>query len=139
MDPEYEPDEEEVRVLFGLHLKQKRNGAAVDKELFSNIVSKGNVRNTITAMFQVQLALFFFFKPYSVVNNVGHMVLSVSIWLYCKKMAVILLMFCFFFFPCFLKKLSESALRDLIVATIAVKYTQSNSVCYAKDGQVTKL
>ncbi|XP_052403103.1 bifunctional purine biosynthesis protein PURH [Carassius gibelio] len=74
MDPEYEPNEEEVRVLFGLHLKQKRNGAVIDKELFSNIVSKG--------------------------------------------------------------KLSESALRDLIVATIAVKYTQSNSVCYAKDGQV---
>ncbi|XP_051982340.1 bifunctional purine biosynthesis protein PURH [Xyrauchen texanus] len=74
MDPEYEPDEQEVRVLFGLHLKQKRNGAVIDKELFSNIVSKG--------------------------------------------------------------KLSESALRDLIVASIAVKYTQSNSVCYAKDGQV---
>ncbi|XP_048053975.1 bifunctional purine biosynthesis protein PURH [Megalobrama amblycephala] len=74
MDPDYEPDEEEVRVLFGLHLKQKRNGAVIDKELFSNIVSKG--------------------------------------------------------------KLSESALRDLIVASIAVKYTQSNSVCYAKDGQV---
>ncbi|XP_042599491.1 bifunctional purine biosynthesis protein ATIC-like [Cyprinus carpio] len=74
MDPEFEPDEEEVRVLFGLHLKQKRNGAVIDKELFSNIVSKG--------------------------------------------------------------KLSESALRDLIVASIAVKYTQSNSVCYAKDGQV---
>ncbi|XP_033625232.1 bifunctional purine biosynthesis protein PURH-like isoform X2 [Asterias rubens] len=33
-------------------------------------------------------------------------------------------------------KLSEGALRDLIVATIAVKYTQSNSVCYARDGQV---
>lgn len=32
--------------------------------------------------------------------------------------------------------LSEAAVRDLIVATIAVKYTQSNSVCYAKDGQV---
>lgn len=31
---------------------------------------------------------------------------------------------------------SEAALRDMIVATIAVKYTQSNSVCYAKDGQV---
>lgn len=30
----------------------------------------------------------------------------------------------------------ESAVRDLIVATIALKYTQSNSVCYAKDGQV---
>lgn len=34
------------------------------------------------------------------------------------------------------KILSEDAIRDLIVATITVKYTQSNSVCYAKDGQV---
>uniref|UniRef100_A0A5F9CZB6 Bifunctional purine biosynthesis protein ATIC n=1 Tax=Oryctolagus cuniculus TaxID=9986 RepID=A0A5F9CZB6_RABIT len=34
------------------------------------------------------------------------------------------------------KDLPESALRDLIVATVAVKYTQSNSVCYAKNGQV---
>ncbi|XP_023230813.1 bifunctional purine biosynthesis protein PURH-like [Centruroides sculpturatus] len=34
------------------------------------------------------------------------------------------------------KNLSKEALRDLIVATTAVKYTQSNSVCYAKDGQV---
>uniref|UniRef100_A0A4W3K9P2 Bifunctional purine biosynthesis protein ATIC n=1 Tax=Callorhinchus milii TaxID=7868 RepID=A0A4W3K9P2_CALMI len=34
------------------------------------------------------------------------------------------------------KDLPESAIRDLIVASIAVKYTQSNSVCYAKDGQV---
>lgn len=34
------------------------------------------------------------------------------------------------------KQLSEEAIRDLLVATIAVKFTQSNSVCYAKDGQV---
>lgn len=34
------------------------------------------------------------------------------------------------------KELPESALRDLIVASIALKYTQSNSVCYARDGQV---
>lgn len=34
------------------------------------------------------------------------------------------------------KELPEEAVRDLIVATIALKYTQSNSVCYAKDGQV---
>lgn len=34
------------------------------------------------------------------------------------------------------KDLPEQALRDLIVATVALKYTQSNSVCYAKDGQV---
>jgi len=26
--------------------------------------------------------------------------------------------------------------RDLILATITLKYTQSNSVCYARDGQV---
>ncbi|XP_052858959.1 bifunctional purine biosynthesis protein ATIC [Drosophila gunungcola] len=32
--------------------------------------------------------------------------------------------------------LPEAAVRDLIVATIALKYTQSNSVCYARDGQV---
>lgn len=74
MDPSYEPDEAEVRVLFGLHLKQRRNGAQIDKEFFTNVVSKGS--------------------------------------------------------------LSEEAVRDLTVATIAVKYTQSNSVCYAKDGQV---
>ena len=43
MDPAYEPDEPEVRVLFGLHLKQRRNGAPIDKELFSNVVSKGTV------------------------------------------------------------------------------------------------
>ncbi|KAM9817334.1 bifunctional purine biosynthesis protein ATIC [Neosynchiropus ocellatus] len=74
MDPDYEPDEAEVRVLFGLHLKQRRNGAKIDKEFFTNVVSEGT--------------------------------------------------------------LSEEAVRDLTVATIAVKYTQSNSVCYAKDGQV---
>uniref|UniRef100_A0A8C2WIQ7 Bifunctional purine biosynthesis protein ATIC n=1 Tax=Cyclopterus lumpus TaxID=8103 RepID=A0A8C2WIQ7_CYCLU len=74
MDPDYEPDEAEVRVLFGLYLKQKRNGALINKEFFSNVVSEGS--------------------------------------------------------------LSEEAVRDLAVATIAVKYTQSNSVCYAKDGQV---
>lgn len=34
------------------------------------------------------------------------------------------------------KDLPESAVRDLIIATITLKYTQSNSVCYARDGQV---
>ena len=36
----------------------------------------------------------------------------------------------------FFFQLPKSALRDLTVASIALKYTQSNSVCYAKDGQV---
>lgn len=33
------------------------------------------------------------------------------------------------------KTMPESAKRDLAVAMIALKYTQSNSVCYAQDGQ----
>ena len=33
------------------------------------------------------------------------------------------------------KALPESAIRDLIIALITLKYTQSNSVCYAVDGQ----
>ncbi|KAG0166919.1 Bifunctional purine biosynthesis protein ade10 [Apophysomyces sp. BC1034] len=37
------------------------------------------------------------------------------------------------------KNLPKDALRDIIVATIALKYTQSNSVCYAKDGMVIGL
>ena len=33
------------------------------------------------------------------------------------------------------KELPEAARRDMIVALITLKYTQSNSVCYVKDGQ----
>ncbi|XP_055628895.1 bifunctional purine biosynthesis protein ATIC isoform X1 [Toxorhynchites rutilus septentrionalis] len=75
IDPTYEPSPIERKTLFGLQMEQRRNDADINKELFTNIVTKN-------------------------------------------------------------KTLPESALRDLIVATIALKYTQSNSVCYAKDGQV---
>ena len=34
------------------------------------------------------------------------------------------------------KELPENVKRDLIISMITLKYTQSNSVCYAKDGQV---
>ena len=34
------------------------------------------------------------------------------------------------------KNLPEEAKRDLVIALITLKYTQSNSVCYAVDGQV---
>lgn len=34
------------------------------------------------------------------------------------------------------KTLSEAAQRDIILALIALKYTQSNSVCYAYQGQI---
>ncbi len=33
------------------------------------------------------------------------------------------------------KELTEEAKRDLIISLITLKYTQSNSVCFAKDGQ----
>ena len=33
------------------------------------------------------------------------------------------------------KTFTEAAKRDLLIALITLKYTQSNSVCYAKDGQ----
>ena len=33
------------------------------------------------------------------------------------------------------KDLPDAAKRDMIVALITLKYTQSNSVCYVKDGQ----
>ena len=33
------------------------------------------------------------------------------------------------------KTLPEGAVRDLIISMITLKYTQSNSVCYVKDGQ----
>lgn len=36
-------------------------------------------------------------------------------------------------------QLPETAARDLTVATVALKYTQSNSVCYALNGQVIGL
>jgi len=37
--------------------------------------------------------------------------------------------------PTNLKELPESAQRDLLISLIALKYTQSNSVCFAVDGQ----
>ncbi|KAJ2553365.1 bifunctional phosphoribosylaminoimidazolecarboxamide formyltransferase/IMP cyclohydrolase [Coemansia sp. RSA 1878] len=37
------------------------------------------------------------------------------------------------------RDLPAAAVRDLIVATIALKFTQSNSVCYAKNGMVVGL
>ncbi|GAC72748.1 AICAR transformylase [Moesziomyces antarcticus T-34] len=37
------------------------------------------------------------------------------------------------------KEVPEQSQLDLLVATLALKYTQSNSVCYAKNGQVIGL
>ncbi|XP_030885789.1 bifunctional purine biosynthesis protein PURH isoform X3 [Leptonychotes weddellii] len=40
MDQSYNPDENEVRTLFGLRLSQKRNNGVIDRSLFSNVVTK---------------------------------------------------------------------------------------------------
>ncbi len=37
--------------------------------------------------------------------------------------------------PTKVKEMPKEAKRDLLIALITLKYTQSNSVCYAKDGQ----
>ena len=37
------------------------------------------------------------------------------------------------------KDMTESAKRDLIISLITLKYTQSNSVCYVKDGQAIRI
>jgi phosphoribosylaminoimidazolecarboxamide formyltransferase/IMP cyclohydrolase len=39
MDPTYEPDNMETRTLFGMQLRQKRNDAKIDAEVFKNIVT----------------------------------------------------------------------------------------------------
>ena len=74
IDPNYVPEEKETKQVFGITFEQGRNNFKIDKELFSDIVTKN-------------------------------------------------------------KELSDDALRDLIIALITLKYTQSNSVCYAVDGQ----
>ncbi len=74
IDPNYVPEEKETKQVFGITFEQGRNNFKIDKDLFSDIVTKN-------------------------------------------------------------KELSDDALRDLIIALITLKYTQSNSVCYAVDGQ----
>lgn len=75
IDPDYVPEEIEIKQVFGITFEQGRNNIKIDESLFENIVTKNH-------------------------------------------------------------DLPESAKRDLIIALITLKYTQSNSVCYAKDGQV---
>ncbi|MBO5077602.1 MAG: phosphoribosylaminoimidazolecarboxamide formyltransferase, partial [Clostridia bacterium] len=74
IDPEYVPDPQEHKQVFGITFAQGRNNFKIDLALLNNIVTAN-------------------------------------------------------------KELPESAARDLIVSLITLKYTQSNSVCYAVDGQ----
>jgi len=74
IDPNYVPDPQEKKQVFGITFEQGRNNFKIDRELLSNIVTEN-------------------------------------------------------------KALSEEGARDLIISLITLKYTQSNSVCYAVDGQ----
>ena len=74
IDPEYEPEAQERRQVYGITFEQGHNDIKIDESLLENIVTKN-------------------------------------------------------------RELSEDAKRDLLIALIALKYTQSNSVCFAMDGQ----
>ena len=74
IDPDYVPDVQERKQVFGITFEQGRNNFKIGEHLLENIVTAN-------------------------------------------------------------KELPESAKIDLIVALITLKYTQSNSVCYAVDGQ----
>ena len=74
IDPNYRPEPQETKQVFGITFEQGRNEFKIDNTLLENLVTEN-------------------------------------------------------------KELPESAKRDLIIALITLKYTQSNSVCYAVDGQ----
>ena len=74
IDPDYVPEVQEIKQVFGVTFEQGRNNFKISRELLENIVTEN-------------------------------------------------------------KELPEEAKRDLIIALITLKYTQSNSVCFAKDGQ----
>ena len=58
-----------------------------------------------------------------------------GIWFEQQRNDVVLTPACLADRPTKEKDIPESAQRDLLIALITLKYTQSNSVCYAKDGQ----
>ncbi|MCF0142757.1 MAG: phosphoribosylaminoimidazolecarboxamide formyltransferase [Parasporobacterium sp.] len=74
IDPDYVPEVQETKQVFGVTFEQGRNNFKIGPELLTNIVTAN-------------------------------------------------------------KNLPEEAVRDLIVSLITLKYTQSNSVCFAVDGQ----
>lgn len=74
IDPAYEPDPLERRLIYGICFEQGRNNFKIDESLLENIVTEN-------------------------------------------------------------KNLPDAAKHDMIISLITLKYTQSNSVCYVKNGQ----
>jgi phosphoribosylaminoimidazolecarboxamide formyltransferase/IMP cyclohydrolase/phosphoribosylaminoimidazolecarboxamide formyltransferase len=73
MDPDYVPEEQEAKQVFGICFEQSRNNAKITADLLAERPTKN-------------------------------------------------------------KEMPDAAVRDLLVSLITLKYTQSNSVCYVKDG-----
>ena len=74
IDPNYIPEVQEKKQVYGITFEQGRNNFKIDRALLSDVVTKN-------------------------------------------------------------KEFTEDAIIDLIISLITLKYTQSNSVCYAYDGQ----
>ena len=74
INPDYQPDEQETRKIFGVNFRQGKNNLAINENLLTNIVTENKI-------------------------------------------------------------IPENARRDMIIALITLKYTQSNSVAYAFGGQ----
>lgn len=69
MDQSYNPDENEVRTLFGLCLSQKRNNGVIDRSLFSNVVTKNK---------DVSMKI----SELNVSNSVGRVLIFISLCIY---------------------------------------------------------
>ena len=74
IDPDFVPNPQEKKTVYGITFEQGRNNFEINNELLNEIVTEN-------------------------------------------------------------KEMPDSAKRDLIISLITLKYTQSNSVCFAKDGQ----
>lgn len=74
IDPQYVPDPQERKQVFGITFEQERNNFKIDRSLLSNVVTRS-------------------------------------------------------------ADIPDEAVRDLVLSLITLKYTQSNSVCYAYRGQ----
>lgn len=69
MDQSYNPDENEVRTLFGLCLSQKRNNGVIDRSLFNNVVTKNK---------DVSMKI----SELNVSNSVNHVLIFISLCIY---------------------------------------------------------
>ncbi|KJH49696.1 AICARFT/IMPCHase bienzyme [Dictyocaulus viviparus] len=128
VNPDYIPTETEERTIFGLRLRQKRNNANINSSTFSNVVGKHN--NVFPKRHNCNSGKKRNMQQHSK-KKLSSGAMSLIIFILPPRYTQ--LEHSEIFFPLSLNKQSTN---DLIVATIALKYAQSNSVCFAHRGQV---